>query len=55
MLHLSDASVPAYQSPPVGGAYKLVDQSDKFLKIHSAAAAAGEVADVEAKFHRSKS
>jgi len=51
VLHLCYASILANQSPAVGGAYKHADQSEKF---HSAAAAAGKVADAEAKFHHSR-
>jgi len=43
----------------MGGAYQLAGQSAQFLEFHSAAAAAavaaatGEVADAEVKFHHS--
>ena len=47
VLHLSNASIPTYQSPATGVAYKFADQSDKFTKLHSAAAAEGQVADAE--------
>jgi len=47
VAHLSNASLLAYQSLAVGEAYKFANQSDKLSKFHSAAAAAGKVADAE--------